>query len=211
MLNMKSMSNVQWTANEEIAAMESNESNENNKLTVESVDNHIYFYSYVDEDRCLALIKQILEIDKNLRVERESRRILSSDLTPIWLHINSKGGSVFDALAVSDQIQNVKTPIYSVAEGLCASAATLLSMSCKKRFILRNTFMLIHQFSGFVYGKHEEFVDRMKMNTMLLEKMIKFYVKNSNLEENTVREMLKRDSWFDADESLKNGFVDEIV
>jgi len=208
---MRNMSNVQWTANDEIAAIESNEDNENNKLTVESVDNHIYFYSYVDGDRCLALIKQILEIDKNLRVERESRRLLSGDFTPIWLHINSPGGSIFDALAVADQITGIKTPVYSVAEGMCASAATLLSMCCKKRFILKNTFMLIHQFSGFMYGKHEEFVDKMKMNTMLLEKMVQFYIENSKLEEQAIRDMLKRDSWFDAEEALKNGFVDEII
>ena len=42
-------------------------------LTVETVDNHIYFYSDVDGDRCLALLKTIREVDSRLRMERVSR------------------------------------------------------------------------------------------------------------------------------------------
>ena len=41
--------------------------------------------------------------------------------------------------------------------------------------------------------------------------MVKFYLENSSLDENEIREMLKRDSWFDAEEALKNGFADEIL
>jgi len=105
------------------------------KLTVESFDNHIYFYANVDSDRCLAMMREIREIDSKLRRERETRDIPNKvELTPIWLHIHSGGGELFAGLAVADQLARIRTPIYSIVEGVCASAATLISMACTKRF-----------------------------------------------------------------------------
>ena len=40
------------------------------RLTVESIDNHVYFYADVDSDRCLSMIRQIREIDIRLRTEQ---------------------------------------------------------------------------------------------------------------------------------------------
>lgn len=44
-----------------------NRNTETPRLTVETVDNHIYFYADVDSDRCLALIRAIREADSELR------------------------------------------------------------------------------------------------------------------------------------------------
>ena len=187
-------------------------SSEAPKLTVESVDNHIYFYAYVDSDRCLAVMRTIRELDNTLGREHLSRNLPKNHpQTPIWLHINSGGGSLFDALAVADQIQRIETPIYSVVEGYSASAATLLSMSCTKRFIQPSAFMLIHQLSSVMWGKYEEFKDEMNLLDMAMETLIKFYVKNSKLKENKIRKLLQRDSWFDADECIKLGLADKIL
>src|SRR3990170_1621630 len=82
------------------------------KLTVETIDNHVYFYSHVDADRCLALIKTLREVDVRLRNEH-LYRMLPDDHPPmpIWLHIQSPGGELFTALNVAAQIFRLKTPI----------------------------------------------------------------------------------------------------
>ncbi len=123
-------------------------------LTVEAVDNHIHFYSGVDSDRCLALMRAIRETDNRLRNEYISRDLPDNHpMTPIWLHISSFGGSALDAFSVADQLKTIKTPIFSIVDGYCASAGTLLSMSCTKRFIRPMSFMLIHQVSSMMWGK----------------------------------------------------------
>ena len=63
---------------------------------------------------------------------------------PIYLHINSFGGSLYDAYAALDTIKNLRVPIYSVIEGCAASAGTIISVVCNKRFIGENAHMLIH-------------------------------------------------------------------
>jgi ATP-dependent Clp endopeptidase proteolytic subunit ClpP len=181
-------------------------------LTVEAIDNHVYFYAGVDSDRCLALMLAIREVDAMLRSEQISRGLERDDPTPIWLHINSPGGDTLDGLAAADQIAAIRTPVYSVIEGVAASAATLISMACTRRFILPNAFMLVHQLSGFAWGStHEEFKDEMKVQEMTMDKMAAFYAAYSKKTEDEIREMLKRDFWMDASACVEYGFADEVL
>jgi len=182
------------------------------KLTVENIDNHLYFYSTVDPDRCLALMKAIREIDNSLRREYQSRDLPEDfPMVPIWLHVNSGGGSLFDALSVSDQLTLIKSPIYSIVEGYSASAASIISMACTKRYIRPSAYMMIHQFWSFMFGKYEEFKDDMKFQDMLMATLTTYYVDHSKMDSVKVTELLKHDSWFNAEMSLELGLADHIL
>ena len=181
------------------------------KLTVETFDNHIYFYSGVDPDRCLALVKTLRELDAKLRNEHSMRGLPPTHpLTPIWLHIESPGGGLFTAFGVASQIEKLATPVYSIVEGYAASAATIISCACHRRFISPNGFMLIHQLSSFHWGKYEEFKDEMKLLDMAMKNLVSFYARRTRIPEETVMEFLKRDTWFNADECIGNGLVEGI-
>lgn len=184
---------------------------ESPRLTVETVDNHIYFYADVDSDRCLALMRALRRADARLRTEYVVRGMDGMPATPIWLHIHSYGGSLFSGFSIADQLTMIKSPIYSVVEGICASAATLIAMSCSKRYILPNSFMLIHQLSSFMWGTHEQFKDEMTLQSKAMDRLVEFYAKHSKLSGEEIREMLTRDFWIDAETCIKHGFVDEIM
>jgi len=182
------------------------------KLTVESIDNHVYYYAGVDEDRVLAMIKKVREIDSVLRNEYISRALpAGTPPTPIWLHIQSPGGYLFSGFSAADQLQSIATPIYSIVEGYCASAGTLISTACTKRFILPNAFMMIHQLSSAMWGKYEEFKDEMHLMDMLMEKLTRFYVPRTKMKEDQIKNLLQRDSWFNAEGCIALGLVDEIL
>lgn len=178
--------------------------------TVEAFDNHIFFYAPVETDTCLTLIRSVREVDARLHAEHFSRELQSSSMTPIWLHINSGGGDLMSALAVVDQFEHVQSPLYGIAEGLCASAATLLLLACSKRYMLPNSFMLIHQFSTWHYGTHEQFKDNMRVQHMLMNTIVDFYKNRSELNKKQLKKLLKHDYWMSAPEALKKGFIDEI-
>lgn len=185
---------------------------ETTTLTVETMDNHVYFYSEVNADRCLALVKQLRMLDAQLRNERITRNVPDSvEATPIWLHIYSGGGELFAGLSLADQLQGIQTPIYSIVEGMAASAATLISMSCTRRYILPSSFMMIHQLSSVAWGTHEKFKDEMRLQEMAMERMVAFYSARSKTSAETVREMLRRDTWMSATDCFEGGFVDEIA
>ena len=181
------------------------------KLSVETFDNHVFFYSGVDSDRCLALVKTLRELDARLRSEHSTRGLPPDHpLTPIWLHIESPGGGLFTAFGVASQIEKLVTPVYSVVEGYAASAATIISCACHRRFISPNGFMLIHQLSSFHWGKYEEFKDEMKLLDMAMRNLVSFYVKRTRIPEDKVVEMLKRDTWFNSGECIANGLVEGV-
>ncbi len=182
------------------------------KLTVETIDNHVYFYAVVDTDRCLALVRTLRELDSKLRNESSSRSLPAGHPpTPIWLHIQSGGGGIHSGLSVADQLPLIQTPIFSVVEGYCASAATLISMSATRRFIMPRAFMLIHQVSSFAWGKYEEFKDEVHILDMIMDSLVDFYAAKSKLKRREIKERLKRDSWFSAEEAIAAGLADEIL
>lgn len=190
------------------------DSEDRDPLTVESFDNHIYFYSQVTSDRALALMKEVRELDNHLRNEHGSRNLgPNHPQTPIWLHIQSGGGDIFSGLSLADQLAQIQTPIYSIVEGFCASAGTLISMSCTKRYIQPSAFMLIHQLSSASWGTktYQQEKDDMHLSDMLMELLYNFYDRKTKIDKEEIKTLLSRDSWFNSNECLQNGLVDEIM
>lgn len=188
-----------------------NNGDDSPRLTVETVDNHIYFYADVDSDRCLALMRSVRETDAALRTEYVSRGMEGQSMTPIWLHIHSYGGDLFAGFSVADQLAMIQSPVYTVIEGISASAATLIALSADRRYILPNSFMLIHQLSSMMWGTHEQFKDEMNLQNKAMDRLVAFYVERTNATEEQLRDMLRRDFWMDAQACVENGFVDEIL
>jgi|CXWL01.1.fsa_nt_gi ATP-dependent protease ClpP protease subunit len=172
--------------------------------------NHVYFNSFVDSDKCQALMQQLRECDRNLRRIAFDYDLADAPAIPIYLHIQSYGGDLLVGLGMIDQLKAIKSPIHSIIEGYCCSAATLISMACTRRFITPNSYMLIHQFTSFVWGTYEQFKDDMVLQNMLIEQLVEFYSKRSDTSKKDVRKMLKHDTWLNAAQAFDRGFVDMI-
>ena len=126
--------------------------------------------------------------------------------TPIYLHINSYGGSVFDALSIIDTIQNCNVPVYSIIEGCAASAATLISVVCNKRYITKNSYMLIHELRSGIWGKYSEIEEEYENLTSLMDTLFSIYQENTNIKnQKTLKNLLKKDSWWNSEICLKKG------
>ena len=177
---------------------------------VSVIDNHeLYFYNDVNVESALVLNKTLSDLSRQLLIAK-----ITFDLqeTPhIKLHINSDGGEVFGALSIVDRIQASKVPVHSYAEGLVASASTLISVSCHKRYIRKNTILLIHQVRSWFEGTYEDFNDE-KQNMDLIMKVVKdIYLKHTKFTEDELNTLLKRDIYLNADDAIKYGLADEIV
>ena len=175
--------------------------------SVEIYKNHIYFYCGVTKKTCLKLNNELRKLEYNIL--NDGKSILNKDKF-IYIHINSFGGSVFDALSTIDTIQSLRVPIVSIIEGSAASAATMISICCDYRIILPNSLMLIHQLSSSTWGKMNELEDEMKNLKKLMKMITELYKKYTKLKPNKLDEILKHDIWWDSKECLKVGLVDEI-
>lgn len=175
--------------------------------TVYREGNHIYFYTEIDS-------KSISELTVVIR-EAEEYSIISSlkmriDEIPIYLHIFSNGGCLPSVFLAIDIIQSCKVPVYSIIEGATASAGTLMSVVCKKRYIRPMAYMLIHQLSSEYWGKMSEITDEYKNLTKFMNRITDIYREYTTLTPKKIDKMLKHDLWLDARKSKKYGLVDEL-
>lgn len=169
--------------------------------------NHIYFYTDVTDVSCLDLSRKINDLNKELL-----KMSIEYDCEPpsIFLHINSLGGDLLSSFGVVDTIKNSRVPIVSIVSGTAASCATLISMVCHKRYITKNSFMLLHQLSGGCSGKYNEIKDDFVNDTKFMELLYKLYEEHTTMKKKKIKEVLEHDLWWDADECIKNGLVDGV-
>lgn len=174
---------------------------------IEREYNHIYFHSEVSRDSIFELTSLIREAEEECVLTAFK---LNIEDVPIYLHINSFGGSIFAAFSAIDVIKACKVPVYTIIEGATASAGTLISVVGKKRFIRPNAHMLIHQLSSGCWGKMSEIEDEFKNLQDLMVKITDIYKENATIPKKELNELLKHDLWMDSKKCLKYGLVDEL-
>lgn len=86
-----------------------------------------------------------------LRAVREAK---STDL--IRIHIDCCGGDVGTAFIIYDTLRMTQATVEISVEGICASAASLIMLAGDQWEILEHAHVMIHAWSGMIYGKWHE-------------------------------------------------------
>ena len=147
------------------------EKNDDENKEIKVINNDIYFYTDITKQSILDLTMIIRKLTSSLlKIKYEF------NMDPIIkLHINSEGGEVFAVSSIIHLIETNIIDIHTIIEGQACSAATLLSIVGKKRFITKNSYMLLHHISSECWGKLNELEDEIK-NLNLITKNFKEFV-----------------------------------
>ncbi len=169
--------------------------------------NHIYLYSDINVHTCLDLNRKLKELEKDLL-----KHAIDYNINPpnIYLHINSPGGCLFSAFGTVDMIVNSKVPVISIIEGNAASAATIISMVCHKRYATANSLMLIHQLTSGVYGNYHEIKDNYLNDTEIMNQLYDLYSKYTTMNLETIKKVLKHDRYWNVTKCKEFGLIDEV-
>jgi len=172
-------------------------------------ENKIYYYSGVNRNSVSELNKKIGELEsKSLTLTHN----LDLEQPPnLKIFINSGGGSVVSGISSMDTILRTKVPVHTYVDGFAASAATFLSVVGEKRFMSRNSYMLIHQLSSQLWGKYSEIEDEKKNLDLMMETIKNVYREYTQVPMNKIDEILKHDLLWDAKQCLEYGLIDEII
>ena len=172
--------------------------------------NEVFFHCEVHEDSVLELVTKLRALVKTLR---KTYIDLDIDEDPaVTLYIKSDGGDLHCGFSGMDHIRNLKARVTTVADGVCASAATLLLLAGRNRRMLENSYVLIHQISADgVWGKFEELKDHMQNFTKDMERMQAVYEAETTIPARKLNKILKKDLYLDADQCLRYGLVYEVI
>lgn len=181
-----------------------------NQGSVKVLDNSVNFYADINSLTCAELNRILRELD--VRMQHAKITMSDPEFDPvIHLRIHSYGGDILAGLATVDVIRSLRTKVYTYVEGAAASAATIVSICGKKRFIGKNSFMLIHQLSAVCAGTFERLEDEQENNRRIMNSIKSLYKEYTKIPMKELDNILKRDIWFDAATCLKYGLVDCIV
>lgn len=165
-----------------------------------------YWINSEIKDGYLDLISRIImwnKEDKDKPVEERK---------PIRILFNSVGGSLDVADTLIDVIKLSKTPIYGIALGMVASAASLIYLSCHKRYALPNSYWIFHQGSASnLGGSYSEIAAAMEDYRLQVQKMEKFYIENTTYPEEVVKEKIKSDWYIYIEDALKYNVATEEI
>ena len=131
----------------------------------------------------------------------------------INLYINSPGGSVTAGMAIYDTMNFVKSDVSTICLGMAASMAAFLLSSGekKKRYILPNAEVMIHQPLGGAQGQATEIKIAAEHILKLRKKLNDMLAKNTNQSVETIERDTERDNFMDSGEALEYGLVDKII
>lgn len=133
---------------------------------------------------------------------------------PIYIYINTPGGSVNAGLSIIDMMNYITSPVSTIVTGTAASMGSVIFASGEKgmRYMQPHSRIMLHQassgFSGNVQDTRISFEQTEKLNKLLL-KMLGELSGGKTLEE--MEAYTIRDKWMDAEESIEFQIADKIV
>ncbi len=142
---------------------------------------------------------------------------LFSITTPeIIVRINSGGGDVFAAVAISSAIKdcrNLGKKITCKIDGICASAAVQIALSCETIAIAEEAYLMIHNPMTILYGYYNNSTINTVANQLasIRNGIVSVYKNKSGLEEQEIIKYMDAETWWTGQEAVDKGFCDEIM
>ncbi len=135
---------------------------------------------------------------------------LPSSVKRLDIHINSPGGSLFEASAIYSRLADHRATKIVFVDGLAASAASIVAMVGHKIYIRANATMMIHLPSGIVMGNADDMRTMAGALDTVTESMINVYERRTKQSRADIRDMLAAETWLSPEQAIAKGFADEV-
>ncbi len=166
------------------------------------VERILFLGSEVNDAIANSLVAQMLYLDS----EDSSK--------PIYLYINSPGGSVTAGLAIYDTIQYVKSEVVTICVGLAASmGAFLLAAGTKgKRVALPHSRIMIHQPLGGTSRRQASDIEIEAREILRMKEMLNRSLADmSDQSFEKIEKDTDRDYFLSAEEAKEYGLIDRVI
>lgn len=127
------------------------------------------------------------------------------------VHINSCGGEVFEGFTIYNMLKAYEGYVTVTIDGISASIASVIAMAGNSIKMNKASMMMIHNASGVSWGNAEEMEKVVRALHQIDEVIVGIYRDRTNLDEETIKEMMSKETYLTSDECLAKGFCDEII
>jgi ATP-dependent Clp protease protease subunit len=161
----------------------------------------IFLSEEVDDGIANAIVAYLLYLDS----EDQNK--------PIYLYINSPGGSITAGMAIYDTMQHIKSEVVTICVGLAASMGSfLLAAGTKdKRIALPHSRIMIHQPSGGTRGQATDIEIEAREIIRIRHQLNQIYANRTGQPLAKIEKDMDRDYFMSADEAKEYGLIDRVI
>ncbi len=130
----------------------------------------------------------------------------------VTVHINSPGGSVFDGIAILNTLRAHQGSVTTIVDGIALSAASFIAQAGTKRYMARNSQMMIHDAMTLCVGNAADMRATADLRDKASDNLADIYAHRSG--SGTVatwRAEMEKEVWYSADEAVAAGLADEVL
>jgi len=164
-----------------------------------SKDRYIFLYGAIEMDTAYEINTKLLVMEKE-----DAKK-------PIYIEINSPGGSIIDGLAIIDTINHIKPQVTTIISGIAASMGAIIAIAGNKRMAYPNAQIMLHSATGMV-GDYLNYVkDRTNWLVKIENKVKKLLQEKTKLTEKELFKMNNGELWLSSSEALRFKLIDKII
>jgi ATP-dependent Clp protease protease subunit len=157
----------------------------------------VYIYGEINESSAPLVASSILK--------------LSSSSEPMYIFIDSPGGSVISGAAIISAMEAAKGPVNTVCVQLCASMAAMIHQYGTNRLMLNRAFLMFHPASGGVDGEVDKAFSRLGTMRRFIGKMEENVATRSSISYDDYKRKSGVELWLDAEDAFNSKFADKII
>ena len=149
--------------------------------------------------------------DSMKKAQREVLELASQGDEPIWMRINSPGGSVDAGLILIDTMKAVKAPIHCIVESSAYSMAAIILTYCDKRYGMPHATFMLHEASYGTAGEDPQNRSKIDFLTKYLDRLHEEIAKNIKMDPKKYRARIRDAWWMLADEAKTAGLIEDVI
>ncbi len=184
------------------------------RLPGSQMERWVDIYTRLGAERILFLGQEVNDGVANSLVAQMLYLDSEDSTKPIYLYINSPGGSVTAGLAIFDTMQYVKSDVVTICVGLAASmGAFLLAAGTKeKRLALPHSRIMIHQPLGGTSQRQASDIEIEAKEILRIKEMLnRSMAMMTGQEFEKIEKDTDRDYFLSAEEAKGYGLIDRVI
>lgn len=130
--------------------------------------------------------------------------------TELVCHINSYGGATSGGIAMYNLLKNCGIKVTTIAEGFCASAASLVFMAGEKRVMRGASLLMIHNAWTYTEGNAKELRKTAEDLDKISKTAANIYRDSVSIDDETLEKLLDAETWITPEEAVQWGFATEV-
>ena len=184
------------------------------RLPGSQMERWVDIYTRLGVERILFLGQEVSDSIANSLVAQMLYLDSEDNGKPIYMYINSPGGSVTAGLAIYDTMQYVKSDVITICVGLAASmGAFLLAAGSKgKRLALPHSRIMIHQPLGGTSQRQASDIEIEAREILRMKEMLNRSIAGMTGQSfEKIEKDTDRDYFLSAKEAKEYGLIDRVI